>query len=287
MNTTTNSIEDKVIELRNDGLGYKTIANKLNISKDKVIYYSKKNNLSGFIACGSLIDEAYDRFIKGFNDKHGDKFIYVSGFKGSESIVMIRCKKCGDEFERNAQISRKNRQLKCLNCQQIAKELLAKEKESQKEYANAERKRLLLEKQKEREKALKGCCKECGITFKSNRIGLKYCSDRCRKRHNNRAKELLRRNKLLLNGDSDKDISIERLIEKEQNICYICGKECDDNDYTITNDGYFVVGNKYPTIEHVIPISKGGMHKWDNIKLAHHYCNTIKSNKMLGTISPP
>ena len=32
---------------------------------------------------------------------------------------------------------------------------------------------------------------------------------------------------------------------------------------------------------HVIPISKGGMHSWDNVKLAHHYCNTLKSNKVV------
>lgn len=28
----------------------------------------------------------------------------------------------------------------------------------------------------------------------------------------------------------------------------------------------------------VIAKSKGGTHTWDNVKLAHHYCNAIKNN---------
>ncbi|HJG84317.1 MAG TPA: hypothetical protein K8V21_02840 [Weissella thailandensis] len=27
-----------------------------------------------------------------------------------------------------------------------------------------------------------------------------------------------------------------------------------------------------------MPRSKNGVHSWKNVKLAHHYCNTIKNN---------
>ena len=42
----------------------------------------------------------------------------------------------------------------------------------------------------------------------------------------------------------------------------------------------FIAGNDYPSIDHIIPISKGGQHTWDNVQLAHMICNSIKNNKM-------
>ena len=42
----------------------------------------------------------------------------------------------------------------------------------------------------------------------------------------------------------------------------------------------FISGNNYPSIDHVIPVSKGGTHTWDNVKLAHRHCNTMKSNDL-------
>lgn len=55
--------------------------------------------------------------------------------------------------------------------------------------------------------------------------------------------------------------------------CICCGSE-----FVAVN----VVGKTYPSIDHVFPLSKGGLHSWDNVKLAHHYCNTIKSDKVVG-----
>ncbi|MFC9724785.1 HNH endonuclease [Bacillus cereus] len=37
----------------------------------------------------------------------------------------------------------------------------------------------------------------------------------------------------------------------------------------------------YPSIEHIIPVSKGGTHTWDNVKLDHRKCNYLKSNEMI------
>ena len=59
----------------------------------------------------------------------------------------------------------------------------------------------------------------------------------------------------------------------------ICGRPCDYEDYTVDGD-IFIAGNWYPSIDHVIPVSKGGRHSWDNVKLAHRLCNTVKSNKL-------
>ncbi|MFB8328090.1 HNH endonuclease [Bacillus wiedmannii] len=273
----------KIIKLRLSGRSTNVIAKELNISRKSVRYHCKKNDLGGVIAHNPFVDESYKRFINGFNKRHGDKFIYVSGFKNSEYPVLIRCKECGNEFTRSAQVARKDKKLTCDCCKTIIAEQKAEVLEREKQLRiiakDNEKQQLLIRREKQREQALRSTCQECGNIFNGHRLGLKYCSDECKKKHNNRAKELKRRKRITFNGDIDSDISLERLIKREDNICYICGAECNINDYTITIEGYFIVGASYPSIEHVTPISKGGKHTWNNIKLAHHYCNTLKSNK--------
>ena len=56
-------------------------------------------------------------------------------------------------------------------------------------------------------------------------------------------------------------------------------KECDLYDYEITDIGTMIAGDNYPSIDHIIPISKGGTHQWNNVQLAHRKCNRMKSNK--------
>lgn len=71
-----------------------------------------------------------------------------------------------------------------------------------------------------------------------------------------------------LNGQYDNDISIRKLIERDGNKCYLCNNE---TTFEVNH-----THNKYPTIEHVIPIAKGGTHSWDNVKVACRECNINK-----------
>ena len=41
-------------------------------------------------------------------------------------------------------------------------------------------------------------------------------------------------------------------------------------------------GPMYPSIDHIIPMSKGGGHIWSNVQVAHIICNSIKSDKAVG-----
>lgn len=79
----------------------------------------------------------------------------------------------------------------------------------------------------------------------------------------------------------DKDITLEKLYNRACGICALCGGLCDYDDY-IFRDKIFIAGNRYPSIDHIIPISKGGSHTWDNVQLAHRQCNSIKNNKKGG-----
>lgn len=89
--------------------------------------------------------------------------------------------------------------------------------------------------------------------------------------------ELQRREKLKENGEIDWGLSLAKLVKRDKNMCHICGKKCDTKDY-IEVDGAFIAGNQYPSIDHVLPVSMGGTHTWNNVKLAHRQCNSIKSN---------
>lgn len=78
--------------------------------------------------------------------------------------------------------------------------------------------------------------------------------------------------------DFDKDITLEKLYNRDGGICALCGGYCDYNNYIFKGTA-FIAGNRYPSIDHIKPLSKGGSHTWDNVQLVHKQCNSIKSNK--------
>ena len=137
--------------------------------------------------------------------------------------------------------------------------------------------------EQERTKRLTRKCEECGTMFYDPHPHTLTCSSECSRKRSKRLSKYYERKRINKYNLVDKDISLKRLYERDKGICYLCGEPCDYNDKVITDEGYYIVGETYPTIDHVIPISKGGKHSWDNVKLAHHYCNTLKKdNKIKG-----
>lgn len=57
--------------------------------------------------------------------------------------------------------------------------------------------------------------------------------------------------------------------------CWICGKRVIKSDFTKV-DGKFKAGPRYPTVDHVVPLAKGGTNDESNLRLAHWSCNTKK-----------
>lgn len=78
-------------------------------------------------------------------------------------------------------------------------------------------------------------------------------------------------------------ITLKGVAERDNNICWLCGCEVDWNDIEYRGSTRKVVGKSYPSIDHIKPVSKGGTHSWDNVRLAHFGCNARKGNRTLGT----
>lgn len=86
------------------------------------------------------------------------------------------------------------------------------------------------------------------------------------KKHSHRAKRF--------GCEFETGINLKKLINRDGIVCRICGKECNVNDKT-----YGSVGPTYPTIDHIVPLSKGGGHTWANVQVAHFICNSKKGDR--------
>lgn len=121
-------------------------------------------------------------------------------------------------------------------------------------------------------------CNECGKRFVGSNSYQRFCSGLCKRRYNNRINEIKRRTYY---AKGDHTITLGLLVSEEKNVCYLCGQQCNWEDYYINEDGRTICGNNYPSVDHFIPLSKGGSHERGNIHLAHIGCNRKKSDKLL------
>ena len=187
------------------------------------------------------------------------------------------CEACGSETERSAITIRHKTAISCALCAKKARE---KRTEEEKAARKAARKSAKREKEARRfwsqnftQISFKHC-KECGAVYLG---GGCFCSDKCRKKHTNRKHD----NRLSRAEVVDRSITLEKLFKRDGGICWICGEPCDYGDGRKDKSGNFIVGPSYPSIDHVYPLSHGGAHTWQNVRLAHHRCNTLKSDKVV------
>lgn len=234
--------------------------------------YELNKNGSGYKYCSQdCADEARrirdrDRWREA-NPKWNDGINKVCEWCGKEFTVPTRnayiARFCSDEC-RQTSYSREVRG--CGSAEEYLKERRKQAKEKQ----------ARLEEKREHELSNLKCI-ECGKRFKGEYLNQKICSTKCRSTRKNRQQRLRKDTRINSINNIDKDISLESLYERDKGICYICGGQCDFKDYQRVN-GYFISGHDYPSIDHIIPLARGGMHAWNNVKLAHHHCNAVKSD---------
>lgn len=118
-------------------------------------------------------------------------------------------------------------------------------------------------------------CLICGKTFVARNAKRECCSIECsKKRENNR-----RDKRLYRNGKPDLSVSLSKLYDRDKGICKRCGAMCDWKDVEVRVDGVIIAGATYPSIDHIKPIAKGGLHEWGNVQLLCRHCNTLKRDK--------
>lgn len=184
---------------------------------------------------------------------------YAGGYTNCDGHMDVRCKKCGTVRNVSCVSVRQGKNCICKNCQSIAR---AEEKRKASEAKRQEAKYQRSITYKTRQLSLK-ICPVCHSVFVGSN---KYCSERCR--HHN--KWTMREGYRYL-------FPLEDVYERSNGVCYICGRTCDWNDYTVKN-GVKIYGNRYPSRDHVVPKSKGGKNEWSNIKLACRLCNSMKGS---------
>jgi 5-methylcytosine-specific restriction endonuclease McrA len=108
-----------------------------------------------------------------------------------------------------------------------------------------------------------GLCPTCGDTFTDVVRGLtapsRYCSQVCAKRDARRNRKHQRRARMR-GGDR---IGLAALAKRDGWRCHICKRRVSASTWSV---------------DHLVPLSDGGSHTWQNVALAHHRCNSLRSN---------
>lgn len=123
-------------------------------------------------------------------------------------------------------------------------------------------------------------CPICGKRFGGDERK-QYCSKQCKDISCRMSHSKAHSAKSRYKGDIvvDKDINLKKLYKRDKGICYICGSITSFNDKRLSNRGNETCGKHYPSIDHIIPIKAGGLHSWDNVRLACLSCNQSKGSK--------
>jgi 5-methylcytosine-specific restriction endonuclease McrA/lambda repressor-like predicted transcriptional regulator len=284
---------DEIAELRKQGYTLKQLAEKYGMNDNTIGLICKEYGLNKpeYRVKGIISEEKREELRR--RNRHSEDWVrekidkgfeYVGGFKDVDSYITLKCKECGYIFERSFITIRKGRRTECPECKRMAK--IQREIEQKEEAERRQREQTynkLVKQFKDETNKYRHCkqttmktCKCCGNIFFTDKK-INYCSKRCVNRVSNKNSEHARRTRMK-EQMVDKDITIEGLYNRDNGKCALCGGKCEWDDYT-KKDNYFIAGNFYPSIDHIIPLSKGGLHSWENVQLAHRICNTRKSNK--------
>ena len=108
-------------------------------------------------------------------------------------------------------------------------------------------------------------CARCGADYRHQRAGRMHCSDLCR--------ELDRKDRgvSLFHGWIS-DAERVAIYERDAYTCMLCGEPADASADPQRGDWS-------PTLDHIIPRSKGGTHDASNLRTAHRWCNSVRGDR--------
>lgn len=111
-------------------------------------------------------------------------------------------------------------------------------------------------------------CRWCGTAFSHAHSTTAFCTDVCRKRARNQQKKA--RKKTMRSAPL---IPLPLVYLRDQGVCALCVEGVDST-----------LRSPHPraaTLDHIIPLSKGGAHDEGNVQLAHYGCNSAKRDRLV------
>ena len=233
-------------------------------------------------------------------------FEYLGGFTRHNSAVLTKCKRCGEIRSRSMNFFRRGAAT-CDNCKRREAEKKKRKVDDGEKYRNEILKAFDIkssgyQRTIERKLDKKRRCPVCGnpytIRYWKALTGSNYsydpgvCSMACRKiLKNEREKE--RRKVQGRNGTTRKrckqygvEYSGHKItwqtyakrhgLDPNNLVCALCGKICDPNDHSWSA----YTGPLHPSIDHIIPLHRGGGDNWENVQIACMECNSRKGDKI-------
>lgn len=208
-----------------------------------------------FCGCAKVMGDAQAR-----SARKGKRFFCDQDCSNNWKAIYYASKSF-DYFERSREATR-NRKL--------AEKMLSIEMRQAKMLETIERNRAKREQRKQ-----KGwvTCTVCSKTFWSESRSSKkcFCSDQCRKEahkaHSGNRRHLIR------DRSFGAVITLKKLFKRDGGRCKVCNTKC------VKPEGYNQPNEA--NIDHIMPLSKGGLHIWSNVQLLCRSCNIAKSDKVL------
>lgn len=117
-------------------------------------------------------------------------------------------------------------------------------------------------------RSLPSKCHACGVEFCALGSRWRFCSDECRSRtrsSQNRAKNAKRR------GARREAVDYLLVFARDDWRCQICRKP--------VLEKHSFPHPQSATVDHIVPLSKGGSHTLENVQLAHFGCNARRHNR--------
>ena len=119
-----------------------------------------------------------------------------------------------------------------------------------------------------------GTCDRCGKAYARRVLpryvdAVRYCGQDCYRRAVHTHKRHMRRLRMLGTQVAGEEITLAVLYQRDKGTCHLCRQPVD-----LAYKGRHRLA---PSIDHLIPLSKGGVHRWENVALAHFGCNCRKS----------
>lgn len=109
-------------------------------------------------------------------------------------------------------------------------------------------------------------CEHCGQSFTTPWVSKKFCTSRCARRLGHHNKKALIRGR----GDGTR-VSRSEVLRRDDWVCQLCYRPC---DLTAV-----VPHPEAATLDHIVPLARGGMHTMGNLQTAHFMCNARKGDR--------